>query len=270
MARLRKFAEPEWLNRFIPVCMVKPDILMDVGAGIRPQQLVKPRMHICVEPHGEYCEVLRRKGLRVIQGTAQQILPNVESDSVDTVTLLDVVEHLPKDESLEVLRHAKRIARKQVVILTPLGYMPQTCAQTAPDPWGLHGNTWQEHRSGWDITDFEDWDVYICDRFHVVSYQGDHHIPLDKPNGAIWAVYTKWQNLTWADRLRVKHDFRLLWLWAFFVKVPWFYPLRHQIVLRLQKLRHYEALIQHRLVVALKVKEALRYCGVKSIGGTKI
>lgn len=235
---------PELLNRFIPACLVSARNVLDVGAGIRPQKLVKAKYHECIEPHGEYADVLRKMGKTVIQEPAQSAMRREGSLSIDTVIMLDFVEHLPKAEAQQVIRDAVRIAYKQVVVLTPLGYMPQTCSADAPDPWGLHGNVWQEHRSAWSTDDFKGWEVYVCQNFHTTSYQGDHQVKLDQPMGAIWAVYTKWENCSAWDKLKAKHRFSVLWAIALTTQGP-------QIASALL------LMLRHKLVVTFRVKQIL-------------
>lgn len=235
---------PELLNRFIPACLVSAETVLDVGAGIRPQKLVKAKLHQCIEPHGEYAAVLRKMGKTVIEASAQQAMAHFPSASRDAVIMLDFVEHLTKGESQRVIKDALRIARKQVVVLTPLGYMPQTCAADAPDPWGLHGNVWQEHRSAWSVEDFDGWEVYVCENFHTTSYQGDHQVKLEKPMGAIWAVHTKWENCTRWDKVKAQHRFSVLWAIALATQSP---QMTYALLL----------MLRHKLVVALKVKELL-------------
>lgn len=70
--------------------------------------------------------------------------------SFDLVIALDVMEHLEKEESLDVLRQCEEIARKAVIIETPRGFIP-----TNMDILGHGGDVWQTHRSGWEPEEFE-------------------------------------------------------------------------------------------------------------------
>ncbi len=70
--------------------------------------------------------------------------------SFDLVIALDIVEHLEKEESLEMMRQCENIARKGVIIETPKGYIPQNI-----DILGHGGHEWQTHRSGWEPEEFE-------------------------------------------------------------------------------------------------------------------
>ncbi|MFO0270396.1 MAG: hypothetical protein ACK53W_07675 [Gemmatimonadota bacterium] len=137
-------------------------VVVDVGAGLRPQALVTGERHICVEPHGEYADALEAAGYTVVRDTAVAALEAMPA--VDTIVALDVIEHMDKAEGLRFLDVAKRKA-KQVVVFTPLGFLPQE-ETGATDAWGLHGQHWQKHRSGWMPKEFDGWITFVDRNFH--------------------------------------------------------------------------------------------------------
>jgi len=105
--------------------------------------------------------------------------------SVDSVFLLDVIEHLEKEEAIHLLKLTEEIARIQIAIFTPLGFMPQKHPD-GKDAWGFDGGLWQEHRSGWEPDDFDTtWDVYAAKVYHTIDNSGKH---LETPYGALWAI----------------------------------------------------------------------------------
>jgi len=70
--------------------------------------------------------------------------------SFDLVLMLDIIEHLEKDESLALLETAERLAKVAVIIETPEGYVPQNI-----DIWGHGGDHFQTHRCGWEKAELE-------------------------------------------------------------------------------------------------------------------
>jgi len=132
-----------------PEPLIECETVLDIGAGVRPMQWYKPARHICVEPHGEYADRLAAAGYEVVRQTALEALQ--EPREGHAVYLLDVIEHMDKDEALEVIALAQRGAA-QVVIFTPYGFMEQ-----GDDLWGLSGEYWQTHRSGWLPEEFPGW-----------------------------------------------------------------------------------------------------------------
>ena len=39
---------------------------------------------------------------------------------------MDVIEHLHKKEGYKLIKHAERVARVQVILFTPICYLPQS------------------------------------------------------------------------------------------------------------------------------------------------
>ena len=192
-------AEARWcpkedLMREARLRFEEPDVMLDIGCGIMPQGDLVPLVHICVEPYEEYVDVLRAKTREasdrsyvILQATWAEALKVLPAKSVDTVILADVIEHLEKAEAGELLRQTEAIARRQILIFTPLGFMPQ-CHPDGVDAWGLGGAQWQEHRSGWTPEDFgAGWEFIGSKEYYFEDNLGR---PLIKPYGAFWAIRT--------------------------------------------------------------------------------
>jgi hypothetical protein len=137
-------------------------VVVDVGAGIRPQTIIAADKTIFIEPHGEYADALEAGGLDVIRETAEKGILSLPL--VDTIVALDVIEHMEKSDGLRFIEAAKSKSN-QIVIFTPLGFMPQH-GGTDKDPWGMQGQHWQAHRSGWLPSEFEGWWTIADHNFH--------------------------------------------------------------------------------------------------------
>ena len=168
------------------------DIILDIGCGIMPQTYITPKVHICCEPYTKYLNVLQErireetdKDYILLKLTWEDVTKIMPPKSVDTIFLLDVIEHVEKERGLQLLRETEKIARQQIVIFTPLGFMPQEHFD-GKDGWNLNGGAWQEHKSGWLPEDFDDtWMIYACKDYHEHDNKGNL---LDKPFGAFWAI----------------------------------------------------------------------------------
>lgn len=158
--------------------IVDVDSVLDVGPGIRPQSLVSAPTVTCIEPHGEYADVLRAAGFNVIRGAAPEAFDYL-TERVDTVVMLDVIEHMDKPDGVVAIRRARELARKQVIVFTPLGFIPQQTGGEKTDAWGMQGQRWQEHRSGWTPEDFPGW-------LHLVD---EHFAPGHPAFVAIWNAF---------------------------------------------------------------------------------
>lgn len=97
--------------------------------------------------------------------------------SVDSVTLIDVIEHFEKEVAWDILRQVEEIAAKRVIIFTPRGFFEQL----EVDHYGLGGESFQRHRSGWEVEDFQKfgYNIVIFSKFH------------DQNNKAFLQVYGK-------------------------------------------------------------------------------
>ncbi len=169
------------INRRIKNAIKPTKFAVDIGAGIRPMTWIEHERLLCVEPYKEYCDVLVREGFQVLQSTALYYLEG--GYPCDTIYLIDVIEHMEKEEGKVVIELAKEIASTQVILFTPLGFMVQDCDDDEADPWGMQGQKWQTHRSGWEPEEFVGWELFIDDNFH----KRKRHIR--KSHGAFAAIW---------------------------------------------------------------------------------
>jgi len=180
---------PDELHAAARRALLPGGVVLDIGCGIQPQTLVPAELHVACEPFPEYAARLRDRvgpGFVVLQLGWDDALRAFPPRSVDTVALLDVVEHLDKEDGRRLLRQTEGLARRQIVVFTPLGFLPQE-ATAGPDAWGLGGgSTVQVHRSGWSPEDFDpSWDILAAEAFHTRDHQGR---PLPRPFGAFFAI----------------------------------------------------------------------------------
>ena len=123
--------------------------VIDVGAGLRPCAWYPGAQHLCIEPFNPYAQILKQQGFMVVSCRADEALRVARAE---TVLLLDVLEHMEREEGERVVPLAKLAASRQVILYTPLGFLAQE-----GDAWGLGGEEWQRHRSGWMPADFPGW-----------------------------------------------------------------------------------------------------------------
>jgi len=171
----------------------KTDVVLDIGCGIVPMAYFRPKLHIMAEPFDEYRNVLLArhagdKSVLVLKNGALEVLAELGDASIDSVFLLDVIEHLDKDVGVKVLSEVERVAREQVVVFTPLGFMPQHMEPGETDAWGLSGIEMQEHRSGWTPEDFgATWHFHVCKEYHTKNFRGEDLVEVF---GAFFAICT--------------------------------------------------------------------------------
>lgn len=142
-------------NIFMPVGLW-PDghigSVLDVGCGLSfKTQYIKADIRVGVDAYRPYLEKIDATVPYVcINADAQQIDSLFLHKSFDIVALLDIVEHLEKSDALELIEKAGELARRAVVIETPLGFLPQNM-----DILGLGGDHYQTHRCGFEAEELE-------------------------------------------------------------------------------------------------------------------
>lgn len=167
------------------------DVVLDIGCGIRPMTRFEPKVHLCLEPFDPYTAILQRRfarapGVVPLKIGALEGLALLPDRSVDSIFLLDVIEHMPKEHGVSVLRHCERVARRQIVVATPLGFMPQVHEAGEMDGWGVSHNKLQDHLSGWEPDDFDEgWRFLLCPTYHTADAKGQR---LEKPFGSFYAI----------------------------------------------------------------------------------
>jgi glycosyltransferase involved in cell wall biosynthesis/2-polyprenyl-3-methyl-5-hydroxy-6-metoxy-1,4-benzoquinol methylase len=205
------FDSPEELLSCVKKEIKQTEVVADIGCGIVPMNYFRPKLHIMIEPWSEYTDILayRHSGdktVLILKLKALEALQGLASNSVDSIFMLDVIEHIEKEEGYQVIKECERVARQQVIIFTPLGFMFQIVEEGGKDGWGLSGGHLQDHLSGWLPEDFsKDWTFYICKGFHKVDHLSRD---LSIPHGAFFAI----RNFKKTDVIRpeIMSDFRRL------------------------------------------------------------
>lgn len=190
-----------WVSRdeLVPkaaVAMKDVNVLLDVGCAFRPQKYFKANIHVCCEPFQEYMdrlivETAGQDKFIYLQQDLEQVCSTFPDQSVDTVYMCDVIEHIDRDVAEKCLKRLTLIARQQVILFTPIGYMAQDPSEenATTDQWGMGGMEWQKHKSGWTPDDFSAdsrWSVIACKDFHRVD---GYFRDLENPFGAMWAIW---------------------------------------------------------------------------------
>lgn len=159
--------------------------VLDVGCGVGTtlRELRCP-LKIGVDAYRPYLEKAKHgQEFIKINLKAEHLSEIFLPKSIASVTLIDVIEHLEKEAGLEVLRQVEEIAAKKVIVFTPRGFFQQSNF----DHYGLGGESYQQHRSGWEVGDFQSlgYNVVIFSKFHdqknlaFLEVYGENAEPLD-------------------------------------------------------------------------------------------
>lgn len=152
--------------------LIHTDAVLDIGCGLRPFFFFVPRVHLAIEPWTQYHPLLRKRyetvpGFVLLNLMVPDGLRAIPDKSVDSVFMLDLIEHLEKPDGHRLLAEAERIGRQQLVVFTPLGFMDQSYGPDEKDAWGFDNTGLQQHRSGWLPEELgPGWVVHGCATYH--------------------------------------------------------------------------------------------------------
>lgn len=146
-----------------PVCRVidrSGESILDVGCGQGyPMRLIrrvmKPRRVVGVDLFEKYIKEAKRDKLHDEYVISDIRKMKFSPKSFDIVLALQVIEHLPKKDSLKFIRSLEKIARKQVIISTPIGEMYHPAVDN--NPLQLHKSAYypeEFEKRGFKITKF--------------------------------------------------------------------------------------------------------------------
>ena len=118
-----------WLQKYIS----SDDEVIEFGCGLMPvTRKLKCKKLIGIDAWHPYIEQLQNELLEKqhiylchfeINETALSIFIN--SKSTDICLAIDVVEHFEKPDAMNLILQMERIARKRVIIFTPIGFVSQ-------------------------------------------------------------------------------------------------------------------------------------------------
>ncbi len=134
------------LERLLEDCST----VLDVGCGSN-SPIVNIRRHFYSEGIDIFPKSIKESKKNKIHdkykiGDVLKLEDYYKKKSFDAVIALDLVEHMEKKDSLELIKAMERIAKKKVIILTPNGFYHQD---------QLDGNPYQTHKSKWELKDFK-------------------------------------------------------------------------------------------------------------------
>lgn len=157
--------------------------VLDVGCGlsVKSQFMSNVNHIVALDIYEPYLEQARRQAERddiiYMKHDARQLSDLFLPRSFDIVLLQDVIEHFEKHQALDVIAQAEAIARRAVIINTPHGFFKQDI-----DTWGMGGDYWQMHRSGWSMSELDDLGYHVQARQYRVcdvirTTDGEKHDP---------------------------------------------------------------------------------------------
>lgn len=99
-----------------------------------------------------YLDNMPHSHVKKVLSSARDYIVNAPDKSVDVISFIDGLEHMPKEDGKVVLEHCIRVARKKVLVFTQIGYL----RNEPHNAWGIEGgDEYQKHQSGWEVSEVE-------------------------------------------------------------------------------------------------------------------
>ncbi|HUA67364.1 MAG TPA: class I SAM-dependent methyltransferase [Candidatus Saccharimonadales bacterium] len=149
--------------------------VLDVGCGFAPtlRQLGVPHC-VGLEGYQPAVEEARRRKTQdeIIHGNAGDLTRHFQPGQFDACIAMDVIEHLPKEAGLKLMRDMELIARKKVVFFTPNGFLHQS--HSANDDL-------EEHLSGWEPEEMTRHGYRVFGMLGAKGLRGEYHALKRRP-----------------------------------------------------------------------------------------
>jgi len=149
--------------------------VLDVGCGSAPtlRQLEVPH---CVGLDGYRPDFEKARSLNtqdeLIFGDVRELTTLFKPGQFDACIAMDVIEHMPKEDGLKLMRDMELIAKKKVVFFTPNGFLPQR--QSADSDL-------QAHFSGWEAEEMKSHGYKVLGMLGPKNLRGEYHMLKRRP-----------------------------------------------------------------------------------------
>lgn len=124
----------------------------------------------------EYLDEVKRlyPFVKTVKQDALNYVENAADDSFDAISIIDGIEHFTKERGKRLIKEMKRVARKQVILFTPDGFV----RNEPHDAWGIHAehaDEAQKHKSGWSQAELEKEGFMLVDEREYESHHGEQY-----------------------------------------------------------------------------------------------
>ena len=143
--------------------------VLDVGCGnASPLQDLQPAEAVGLDGYAPSLEAAKAAHThsRFVLGDIRHLPEHFKTGEFDACIALDVIEHLPKEDGLKLIRDMESVARGRIIFLTPNGFLPQK-HQTLDDL--------QEHLSGWSAEEMRGLGFTVIGLLGPKSLRGEFH-----------------------------------------------------------------------------------------------
>lgn len=152
------------------------DSVLDIGCGSDSAlSIFGLETLVGFEGYGPSVEAARAKRTHqeIIMGKVQNLASHFATNQFEACIAIDVIEHMTKQEGLQMLSSMERIASKRSIILTPNGFLPQGHTDKAD---------LQVHLSGWEPAEMGRLGYRVVGVLGPKRLRGEYHRLLHSPD----------------------------------------------------------------------------------------
>lgn len=188
MKKIKDFVRPIYRKIFLDFDYhLKKDLsdcesILDLGCGHNSHiRFCDAPYKVGVELFDRYIKESEEKGIhnKYIKSDVTKV--DFEPKSFDAVIMIDVLEHLSKQDALELIKKMNTWAKKKIIILTPRGFMHQE---------NVDNNHLQDHLSGWEVKEFKDLGFKVYGINGLKQLRGDGALVKYKP-ALFWIIISE-------------------------------------------------------------------------------
>jgi ubiquinone/menaquinone biosynthesis C-methylase UbiE len=157
---------------FVAQATDQGESLLSLCAGVGFELTHSTGEITAVDIHDKYLTELKNKypHVNTVCSDVEDFIVNADDKSFDVISLIDGLEHLDKDKGLRVLKECKRVARKQILVFTQIGYL----RNEPHNAWGIEGgDEYQKHQSGWQVEELKDLGYELIAQADDISQHGE-------------------------------------------------------------------------------------------------
>lgn len=155
--------------------------VLDVGCGFSPLLRQLGVSHAAgiegYQPAFEKAQQLKTHD-EIVLGDVRELSRHFKEGQFDACIAMDVIEHLPKEDGLRLMRDMERIAKKRVIFFTPNGFLPQRHSVNSD---------LQAHLSGWEAGEVKGYGYEVAGMLGPKKLRGEYHALLRRP-AAFWGM----------------------------------------------------------------------------------
>jgi len=123
----------------------------------------------------------------IICGDIRNLANYFKPDQFDACIAMDVIEHLPKEDGLKLMRDMELIAKRKVVFFTPNGFLPQRQSDDSD---------LQAHFSGWEPEEMKRHGYDVFGMLGPKNLRGEYHA-LKRHPAFFWGLVSIMKQMIW-------------------------------------------------------------------------